>query len=126
MLEVALRQASFAWRNPATGGQDRYPAPVGPGASLRRMRPHAIRRADPQPSRRNPMQLRLAAALLTLALPVLAQNPAATEAENVFFKAFYLEKGERDLPGAMALYEKFLAMAPDHPKAKVAAQQQFA
>lgn len=72
------------------------------------------------------MQLRFAAALLTLALPVLAQTPAATEAENVFYKAFWLEKGELDTAGAMVLYEKFLSMAPDHPKAKVAARSQFA
>jgi hypothetical protein len=78
------------------------------------------------------MQLRFAAALLTLALPVLAQNqsnPAntnATEAENVFYKAFWLEKGEHNRLEAMALYEKFLSMAPDHPKAKIAAQNQFA
>lgn len=72
------------------------------------------------------MKLSIASALLALALPLAAQASTANEIENTFYKAFYLEKGERDFAGAMALYEKFLAAAPEHRLAKVAAQQQFA
>ncbi|MEO6593781.1 MAG: hypothetical protein ABIP94_03415 [Planctomycetota bacterium] len=71
------------------------------------------------------MKIRFAAALLALALPLTAQAPASAEAEGIFYKAFWLEKGERDLIGAMALYEQFLAKAPEHKLAKEAAKQQF-
>ncbi|MCA8975330.1 MAG: hypothetical protein KDC98_11455, partial [Planctomycetes bacterium] len=70
------------------------------------------------------MRTRFVSALLALALPICAQDPSA-EAENNFYKAFYLEKGARDFSGAMELYAKFLAAAPDHKLAKTAAQQQF-
>jgi tetratricopeptide (TPR) repeat protein len=69
------------------------------------------------------MKLRIAAALFAMSLPVLAQEKPAA-AENLFYKAFYLEK-TRDLTGAMALYEQFLAAAPDHKLAKEAATQQL-
>lgn len=71
------------------------------------------------------MKIRFASALLALALPVLAQDPAAAQAENMFYKAFWLEKGPRDFAGAMSLYEQFLAKAPEHALAKEAAKQQF-
>lgn len=71
------------------------------------------------------MKIRFASALLALALPLCAQEPAA-QAENLFYKAFYLERGPRDFAGAMALYEQFLAAAPDHKLATEAAKQQFA
>jgi hypothetical protein len=71
------------------------------------------------------MKLRLASLLLTLALPLAAQAPAATEAEVMFYKAFYLERGERDFLGAMDLYQKFLDQAPDHKLASKAAQNNF-
>jgi hypothetical protein len=71
------------------------------------------------------MKIRIAAALFALALPLCAQEPAA-QAENLFYKAFYLEKGTRDFAGAMSLYEQFLAQAPDHKLAAEAAKQQFA
>ena len=55
------------------------------------------------------MKIRFASALFALALPVLAQAPAANAAaENTFYKAFWMEKGERNFAGAMALYEQFL------------------
>ncbi|HLQ36473.1 MAG TPA: hypothetical protein VK348_01630 [Planctomycetota bacterium] len=69
------------------------------------------------------MRIGIAAAVFALALPALAQDPAA--AESTFYKAYYLEKGERDFAQAMALYDKFLAAAPEHRLAKVAAQQQL-
>lgn len=69
------------------------------------------------------MRIGIAAAVFALALPALAQDPAA--AETTFYKAYYLEKGERDFAQAMALYDKFLAAAPEHKLAKVAAQQQL-
>ncbi|MEY4674162.1 MAG: hypothetical protein RL148_1946 [Planctomycetota bacterium] len=71
------------------------------------------------------MTMRFATVLLALALPVLAQDPAAVAAETSFYKAFYLEKGERDFAGAMTLYAQFLAANPDHKLAKVAAEQNY-
>jgi Asp-tRNA(Asn)/Glu-tRNA(Gln) amidotransferase C subunit len=73
------------------------------------------------------MKIRFAAALFALALPVLAQAPAANAAvENTFYKAFWMEKGERNFAGAMALYDQFLKESPTHPLAKNAAEYQFA
>lgn len=69
------------------------------------------------------MNIRFTSALLALALPVLAQGDAVTAPENLFYKAFYLEKGTRDFVGAMALYEQFLAVAPTHKLASEAAKQ---
>ncbi|MBL8726742.1 MAG: hypothetical protein JNK49_22060 [Planctomycetes bacterium] len=73
------------------------------------------------------MKIRFASALLALALPLCAQDStnAAAQAEGMFYKAFYLEKGPRDFAGAMALYEQFLAAAPGHKLATEAAKQQF-
>jgi hypothetical protein len=71
------------------------------------------------------MKLRIASLLLTLALPLAAQTPAASEAETMFYKAFYLEKGEHDFNGAMDLYQKFLDKAPDHALAAKAASNNF-
>jgi hypothetical protein len=71
------------------------------------------------------MKFRFASALLALALPLAAQAPAASEVEVMFYKAFYLEKGQRDFVGAMALYEEFLAKAPEHKLAAEAAKQNF-
>ncbi|MBK8098846.1 MAG: hypothetical protein IPK26_17165 [Planctomycetes bacterium] len=69
--------------------------------------------------------IRFATALFALSLPLLAQDPAAAPTENLFYKAYWLEKGERDFPAAMALYEQFLAKAPEHKLAKEAARQQY-
>ena len=71
------------------------------------------------------MKIRFASALLALALPMAAQD-ASVATENLFYKAFYLEKGTRDFAGAMALYEQFLNEAPTHKLASEAAKQQFA
>lgn len=73
------------------------------------------------------MKIRIASLLLAAALPVAAQTPApvASEAEAMFYKAFYLEKGELDFAGAMSLYEQFLAKAPDHRLAAQAAKNQY-
>ena len=72
------------------------------------------------------MKIRFVSALLALALPLVAQEPAASDTnEAMFYKAFYLEKGQRDFAGAMALYEQFLAKAPDHKLASEAARQQY-
>lgn len=74
------------------------------------------------------MKIRIAAAasLLCLALPLSAQEkPVASEVEAIFYKAYYLEKGQRDFVGAMPLYELFLEKAPKHDLAKEAAAQQF-
>jgi hypothetical protein len=60
--------------------------------------------------------------LLALALPVFAQDTAPSANEVLFYKAFFLEKGERDFAAAMSLYEKFLTAEPNHRLAKVAAQ----
>jgi len=70
------------------------------------------------------MNIRFASTLLALALPLVAQEPAS-QAEAVFYKAYYLEKGQRDFAGAMALYTKFLDEAPTHKLAKEAAKLQF-
>ena len=72
------------------------------------------------------MNTRFAAALFALALPVLAQTSVPANAETNFYKAFWMEKGERNFAGAMALYEQFLKDAPEHPLAKNAAEFQFA
>jgi len=72
------------------------------------------------------MKIRFASVLFALALPLCAQDPAAAQAENMFYKAYYLEKGARDFAGAMSLYEQFLAQAPGHKLAGEAARQQFA
>jgi tetratricopeptide (TPR) repeat protein len=71
------------------------------------------------------MKIRLASALLALSLPLFAQDPAAATADTMFYKAFYLEKGQRDFEGAMQLYQKFLEAAPEHKLAAEAAKQQF-
>ncbi len=73
------------------------------------------------------MKTRFASALLALALPLVAQNPtpAASPTEAIFYKAFYLEKGQLDYAGAMVLYDQFLAAAPDHALAAQAAKQQY-
>lgn len=70
------------------------------------------------------MKIRIASLLLALALPLSAQDPVATETELMFYKAFYLEK-TRDFLGAMALYDQFLAKAPEHKLAKQAATSQW-
>ena len=70
------------------------------------------------------MKIRIASTLLALMLPLAAQEPAANH-EAVFYKAFYLEKGARDIASAMVLYQQFLDLAPDHKLAKEAAQQQY-
>lgn len=76
------------------------------------------------------MKIRIAATLLALALPLVAQEPghtadAAPQVEATFYKAYYLEKGKRDFDGAMALYSSFLEKAPTHKLAGEAAKQQF-
>jgi tetratricopeptide (TPR) repeat protein len=71
------------------------------------------------------MKIRVASLLLALALPLSAQDPAAEQTEAIFYKAYYLEKGQRDFAGAMALYEQFLAKAPDSKLAAAAAKQQY-
>jgi len=72
------------------------------------------------------MKTRFASALFALALPLLAQQePAAAPAENLFYKAYWLEKGERNFAEAMTLYDQFLAQAPEHRLAKFAATNQF-
>jgi hypothetical protein len=70
------------------------------------------------------MKIRIASTLLALMLPLAAQEPAANH-EAIFYKAFYLEKGARDIAAAMVLYEQFLNVAPDHKLAKEAALQQY-
>ncbi|MCK5944357.1 MAG: hypothetical protein KAI24_20385, partial [Planctomycetes bacterium] len=71
------------------------------------------------------MKIRIASTLLALALPLVAQEPASSQVEATFYKAFYLEKGQRDFAGAMTLYQQFLEKAPTHKLAKEAAKQQF-
>lgn len=71
------------------------------------------------------MKIRFASALLALALPVLAQDPIASDAEVMFYKAYYLEKGPKDHAAAMELYQKFLDKAPEHKLAAEAAKQQY-
>jgi tetratricopeptide (TPR) repeat protein len=71
------------------------------------------------------MMMRSAATLFALAMPLLAQAKAPTEHEAIFYKAFYLERAERDHANAMVLYEQFLAAAPDHKYAKMAAERQL-
>jgi len=71
------------------------------------------------------MKTRFASVLLALALPLVAQEPAASPTEAIFYKAFYLEKGQLDYAGAMVLYEQFLAKAPEHTLAAQAAKQQY-
>lgn len=71
-----------------------------------------------------------------LALPVAAQPPqggrptgrapAARQdgsAEQMFFRAFYLARGERRYQQALELYRRFLAAAPDHRYARRAATE---
>lgn len=71
------------------------------------------------------MKIRFASALLALALPLMAQDPVASDVEVLFYKAFYLEKGPKDHAAAMELYQKFLDKAPEHKLASEAAKQQF-
>lgn len=69
------------------------------------------------------MKIRFAAALFALALPLCAQDPAAAEA--LFYKAYWLQNGERNYAEAMTLYDKFLQQAPEHALVSRAAQFQF-
>ena len=71
------------------------------------------------------MNFRIASTLLALALPLCAQEQSPSQVEATFYKAYYLEKGQRDFAGAMALYEEFLTKAPEHALAKEAATLQF-
>ncbi len=71
------------------------------------------------------MKIRFATALFALALPVMAQDAASLPAESLFYKAYWLEKGERNPAEAMVLYEQFLQQAPDHRLAKQAATFEF-
>lgn len=73
------------------------------------------------------MKIPFASALFALTLPLVAQNPTpvASEAEVMFYKAYWLEKGQNDFAGAMVLYEQFLQAAPEHKLATDAAKQQF-
>ena len=75
------------------------------------------------------MKIRIAATLLALTLPLVAQDVEAkttgSAVDATFYKAYYLEKGKRDFDGAMALYAAFLASAPEHKLAREAALQQF-
>ncbi|MCC6670698.1 MAG: hypothetical protein IT458_06540 [Planctomycetes bacterium] len=80
---------------------------------------------------------RLLTALTILALPLAAQEadapkpmkapaPAAqvqasAEAENLLFRAFWLDRSERRAPEAIELYKKFLEQAPNHRHASTAA-----
>ncbi len=50
---------------------------------------------------------------------------AATPAETIFYKAYWMEKGERNFAEAITLYEQFLAQAPEHRLAKQAATFEF-
>jgi tetratricopeptide (TPR) repeat protein len=70
------------------------------------------------------MKIRIASTLLALMLPLAAQEPAANQ-EAIFYKAFYLEKGQKDFANAMVLYQQFLDVAPDHKLAKEAAEHQY-
>ncbi|MEC8653731.1 MAG: hypothetical protein VXY92_14345 [Planctomycetota bacterium] len=71
------------------------------------------------------MKIRIASTLLALALPLVAQDAPASQVEAVFYKAYDLEKGQRDFAGAMTLYQEFLEKAPTHKLAAEAAKQQF-
>jgi tetratricopeptide (TPR) repeat protein len=70
---------------------------------------------------------RTLAALTMLALPIAAQEAkgTTTDPDAVFFKAFYLEKGERQNRQALELYQQFLAANPSHKYSKKAAQNAF-
>ena len=52
-------------------------------------------------------------------------NRAAAKAEAKFYKAFWLEKGERRFAEAIALYDEFLKAAPESRLARKAATLQF-
>lgn len=58
--------------------------------------------------------------------PVMTrQAPAqdqSTEAENLFYKAFFLDRGRSQRDAAVTLYTQFLEKAPNHSYAKLAAQ----
>ena len=74
------------------------------------------------------MKLTIASTLLALALPLVAQDtqePKVSSAEAMFYKAYYLEKGDRKFEEAVVLYQAFLAKAPEHKLAAVAAKQNF-
>ncbi len=71
------------------------------------------------------MKTRFAAALLALALPLCAQDSDPAAAEALFYKAYWLQNGERNFAEAMTLYTKFLAAAPEHALVSRAAQFQF-
>ena len=71
------------------------------------------------------MKIRFASVLLALALPLAAQDSTPSPTEALFYKAFYLEKGQMDYAGAMVLYDQFLAEAPEHALAQKAAERQF-
>ncbi|MGE3173558.1 MAG: hypothetical protein AB7O97_13120 [Planctomycetota bacterium] len=66
-----------------------------------------------------------AAALFALALPLVAQDADANPAEATFYKAYWLENGERNFAAAMVLYDQFLEQAPEHRLAREAARFQF-
>lgn len=46
--------------------------------------------------------------------PIKAEQPAANEAENVLFRAFWLDRNERRFAEAVELYKSFLEKAPNH------------
>jgi len=74
------------------------------------------------------MMTRTLAVLTMLALPLAAQearSATTTDPETLFYKAFYLEKGERQNKQALELYQQFLAANPSHKYSKKAAQNAY-
>ena len=75
------------------------------------------------------MMLRIACAVSLLVFPVFGQKDAAASkarqdgsaADSLFYRAFFLERGERRYQEAIDLYRKFLAAAPEHRFASRAA-----
>ena len=56
-------------------------------------------------------------ALSVLVLPLCAQQAntkAADDSAQLFYRAFFLERGERRFDEAVELYTQFVAAAPDH------------
>src|SRR5688572_16684971 len=74
------------------------------------------------------MMTRTLAVLTMLVLPLAAQeakSATTSDPETLFFKAFYLEKGERQNKQALELYQQFLAANPSHKYSKKAAQNAY-
>lgn len=71
------------------------------------------------------MMLRTLTWIALFTLPLTAQARPAETVDHIFYRAFFLERGQRDYAGAAKLYQEFLSQAPDSRFAARAARSAY-